>query len=74
MYFINYAETEIIPTTAKTLESAKRAASENCLFEGQTVRVFEGSDPRCAILVAVKYADPINMGKRAPWVEVAKET
>jgi hypothetical protein len=69
MYFFNYASTKLVSTNATTLASAKRAAARNCIFQGQTTRVFEGSDAETAIEVARREADPINMNKVGKWVE-----
>ena len=67
MYFVNYASTTPVPTNATTLASAKRAANRNCIFQGQTIRVFEGSDAETAVEVARCEADPINMNIRHGW-------
>ncbi len=68
MYFVNYASTKIVPVNAKTLAAAKRAATQNCIFQGQTVRVFEGDSEESARLVAYRAADPINMNITGRWV------
>lgn len=68
MYFVNYAQTKMVSTAANTLASAKRAAQRNCIFQGQTLRIFEGPDAETAIEVACREADPINMSAAGKWV------
>lgn len=68
MYFVNYASTQLVSINATTLASAKRAAMRNCPFQGQTVRVFEGTDAESAVEVARRVADPINMNRTGSWV------
>ena len=70
MYFVNYASFPLVPVNAKTLAAAKRAATQNCIFQGQTVRVFEGASEESAQLVAYRAADPIDMNVKGQWVEV----
>lgn len=72
MYFVNYANTQLVPVVnAKTLAAAKRAATRNCIFQAQTVNVFEGETEDSAVLVAYRNADPINANSKGKWVEVA---
>lgn len=69
MYFVNYASTKLVSTNATTLASAKRAASRNCIFQGQTICVFKGNGAENAIEVARRSADPINMNDKGKWIE-----
>lgn len=70
-YFVNFAGTPLVQTSAKTLRGAKRAAAANCCFIGQTIRVFAGPDEQSATLIAYRSGDPINMGARGEWVDAS---
>lgn len=70
MYFVSYAGTKPVPVNAKSLAGAKRAASQNCIFQGQTLHVFAGEDAGKAVEVARKAADPINMRVVGKWIDL----
>lgn len=70
MYFVNYASTQLVQTNAKTLSGAKRAARNNCIFQGQTIRIFMGSSAETAVEIARRYADPIDMNLAGEWEEL----
>ena len=58
--------------TAKTLTSAKRAASRAQMFQGTTLHlavVFQGDFVR----IAVKRADALNMNHRPVWHDISEE-
>lgn len=59
-YYTQYAGTKWQETKAKTLSGAKRAASANCLFQGQTLRVgLYDAQKDDIVTVAVRHCDPI---------------
>ena len=59
-YFTQYAGTKWQETKAKTLSAAKRAASANCIFQGQTLQVGVCDEQKGEIAtVAVRHCDPI---------------
>ena len=58
--------------TAKTLTSAKRAASRAQMFQGTTLHlavVYQGDFVR----IAVKRADALNMNYRPVWHDISEE-
>ena len=58
--------------TAKTLTSAKRAASRAQMFQGTTLHlavVYQGDFVR----IAVKRADALNMNHRPVWHDISEE-
>jgi|TARA_R110001606_G_scaffold141437_1_gene280627 hypothetical protein len=58
--------------TAKTLTSAKRAASQAQMFQGTTLHlavVYQGDFAR----IAVKRADALNMNHRPVWQNISEE-
>jgi hypothetical protein len=65
MYTVSYAGTAPVAVKAKTLAGAKRAASANCPFQGQTLKVFRDGN-----LVAIRAADPIDMNNTGEWENV----
>ena len=71
-YYVSYSNARPIATGATTLASAKRAATSNCCFQGQTLWVEQKSPYNGKLFaVAVKRDDPINMSGRGKWEDVA---
>lgn len=62
LFFVQYGLTDWMPTKAQSLSGAKRAASDRCLFQGQTLRVgvYDAQAER-VVAIAVKPCDPITL-------------
>ena len=68
-YYVSYSNARPIATGATTLAGAKRAATANCCFQGQTLWV-EQKSPYNGKLFAVAVKRD-NMRGRGKWEDVA---
>ena len=71
-YYVSYSNARQIATGATTLAGAKRAATANCCFQGQTLWVEQKSPYNGKLFaVAVRRDNPINISGRGKWEDVA---
>ena len=59
--------------TAKTLTSAKRAASRSQMFQGTSLHIAVRTCNGDYIRIAVKRADALNMNHRPVWQDISEE-